>query len=166
MYIREASADDSALISSIIAASWRGHYQHLIDPVYLSRLPDTYWLPSIRSWLSDGRMYGCIAEADGKAVGSVIYGRGRDEPYADWGEIVSLYLLPEYVGQGIGHTLLNSALAGLREDGYNRFYLWAIDGAQTAQRFYARHGFIPATDRITYRIGAQNVTDIRYILEE
>ena len=74
MLIREATADDALLISQIIASSWHNAYQELIDPVYLSRLPEEYWMPSMRTWLDSGRMYGCIAESHGKPVGSVIYG--------------------------------------------------------------------------------------------
>ena len=98
MYIREATAEDALLISRIIASSWQGAYQELIDPVYLSRLPDEYWLPSMRTWLDSGRMYGFIAEENGQPAGCIVYGRGRDEDYADWGEIVSLYVLPGMMG--------------------------------------------------------------------
>ena len=94
MHIREAVAQDAPLISQMIAGSWRGAYQDILDPTYLSRLPEEYWLPSMRSWLESGRMYGYIAEEDGLPVGCVSYGRGRDEAHADWGEIGSLYGRP------------------------------------------------------------------------
>lgn len=164
--IREASAQDAALISRIIANSWRGAYQDLIDPVYLARLQEEYWLPSMRAWLSSGRMYGLIAELDGFPVGCVVYGRGRDETHADWGEIVSLYVLPEVMGQGVGGALLTEALSALKEDGYHRVYLWAIEGNGRADGFYRKHGFILSDDRVHYKIGPGDVTDIRYTLEE
>jgi len=165
MHIREATAEDALLISRIIAQSWRSAYQGLIDPVYLERLPETYWLPSMRAWLGSGRMYGYVAEVDGRAVGSVIYGRGRDEGHADWGEIVSLYLLPDAAGRGIGHALLTAALEALQADGYDRVYLWAISGNEHAERFYQRHGFARSGDLVHYKIGNGSVTDVRLILE-
>ena len=165
MHIREADMQDAEMISRIIARSWRGAYQGLIDPVYLNRLPEEYWLPAMRSWLSSGRMYGFIAEADGSPLGSVIFGRGRDEDHADWGEIVSLYVLPEAMGRGVGSALLKEALAALSEDGYDRAYLWAIQDNERADAFYRKHGFIPTEDRIQYKIGSWDMTDIRYILE-
>ncbi len=164
--LREATAEDAALISRIIACSWRGTYQELIDPVYLARLPEEYWLPSMRSWLGSGRMYGLLAELDGLPVGSVIYGRGRDEDHGDWGEIVSLYLLPEVIGRGIGSALLGAALSALREDGYPRVYLWAIRGNARAERFYQRHGFVLTDEQVRYKIGSSEVTDVRMIREE
>ena len=63
MHLREATAQDAQLISRMIAASWRGAYQDILDPVYLTRLPEDYWLPTMRTWLESERMYGLIAEA-------------------------------------------------------------------------------------------------------
>lgn len=163
--IREATAEDALLISRIIAHSWRGAYQDLIDPVYLSRLPEEYWLPSMRAWLSSGRMYGFIAEQDGLPVGCVIYGRGRDEDHAAWGEIVSLYLLPEVMRKGIGSALLAEAISALHEDGYTRVYLWAIEGNERAEHFYRSQGFKQTADRVHYKIGSRDVTDVRYTRE-
>lgn len=164
--LREATAADAGLISRIIASSWRGAYQGLIDDAYLARLPEEYWLPSMRAWLDSGRMYGYIAEENGHAAGCIIYGRGRDSDHADWGEIVSLYVLPEASGRGLGSQLLAEALSALHEDGYDRIYLWAIQDYAPAARFYRKHGFRRTEDRVHYRIGGQDVTDLRYIREE
>ena len=163
MDIREATTADAALISRIIATSWRKAYQGLIDPVYLSRLPEAYWLPSMRAWLESGRMYGYIAEVDNQAVGCIIYGRGRDEDHADWGEIVSLYLLPEFEKQGVGHALLTAALDALHADGYDRVYLWCIEGNAHAEQFYQQHGFTRDSGCVRYKIGSGEVTDIRFV---
>lgn len=165
MHIREAAEQDALLISQIIAQTWRSAYQGLIDPVYLTRLPDEYWLPAMRGWLASGRLYGYIAEEDGVPVGSVIYGRGRDEDHGDWGEIVSLYVLPDKMRRGIGTSLLQSALDALREDGYDKVYLWCIHGNHQAESFYRRHGFSLTCDRVEYRIGSGLLTDVRFVLE-
>lgn len=165
LHIREATAEDAMLISRIIASSWRGAYQTLIDPMYLARLPEEYWLSSMRSWLESGRMYGFIAEQNGQPLGCVVYGRGRDEDHANWGEIVSLYTLPEDMGKGIGSTLLQGALHALAEDGYTRVYLWSIQGNDRAEHFYQRHGFSLTNERINYRIGSSDVTDVRLVRE-
>lgn len=163
--LRQATAEDAALISRIIACSWRGTHQALIDPVYLARLPDEYWLPPMRSWLGSGQMYGFLAELDGLPVGCIVYGRGRDENHGDWGEIVSLYLLPEVLGQGIGSALLRAALSALREDGYSNVYLWAIRGNEGAERFYQHHGFALTDEQVRYKIGSRDITDVRMIRE-
>lgn len=163
--IREATAADAGLISHIHATSWRKGYRGLISADYLDRLPDNYWVPSVQAWLSSGQLYGLLILEDGKPVGACLYGRGRDEAYADWGEIVSLYLLPEATRRGLGGQLLEEALRLMREDGYERFYLWAIEGNAAAEAFYRKHGFRPTEEQVCYQIGGQDVVDVRYIRE-
>ncbi len=163
---REATAEAALLISRINASSWRTAYRGLIDSAYLSRLPDDYWLPTLRSWLESGRMYGLIAMEDGHATGAIIYGRGRDEDFGDCWEVVSLYLLPHACRRGVGSMLLKEASRIMREEGYTRCYLWAIQGNEQAAAFYRRHGFQPTEEQIGYRIGGRDVTDIRYIRED
>ena len=48
------------------------------------------------------------------------------------GELGSLYILPEYQGQGIGSALIGELLEFLREQGIDRFCL--DSGYQRAQR--------------------------------
>lgn len=165
MQLREATSQDALLISRLIAQSWRGAYQDILDPVYLTRLPEEYWLPSMRAWLSSGRMYGYIAEEEGRPMGCVIYGRGRDEDHAEWGEIVSLYVLPEMMNSGIGSALLEGALAALRAEGFDRVYLWAIAEYTHGLRFYQRRGFRATGERVAYKLGSSDVTDVRLVRE-
>ncbi len=160
---RDATAEDSGLISHIFSTSWRKTYRGLINEDYLRRLPDDYWVPSLRSWLGSGQLYGLIALEDGRPVGCAIYGRGRDAACGDRGEIVSLYLLPDCMRRGLGSQLLQEVLRLLREDGYDRCYLWAIEGNSIADSFYRKHGFSRTEDRIPYRIGGQDVADVRYV---
>lgn len=161
---RDASAEDAGLISHIYATSWRKTYRGLIAEDYLRRLPDDYWVPSVRAWLASGHLYGLMVCEDGRPVGCALYGRGRDGRFGDWGEIVSLYILPDAMRRGIGSALLKETLRLLREDGYTRCYLWAIEGNQMADAFYRKHGFTRTEERIPYRIGGEDVADVRYTL--
>lgn len=160
---REATAEDAALISRINASSWRTCYRDVIADDYLARLSDEYWTPSVRAWLASGQVYGTLALLYGEPIGAILYGRGRDEAYGDWCEMISLYLLPQYTRRGVGSALLQEAMRIMREDGYDRFYLWAIDGNAPADCFYRKHGFRRTDDRVPYRIGGQDVTDVRYV---
>ena len=160
---REATAEDAKLISYINATSWRGTYRGLLTDDFLQRLPNDYWVPSVRTWLASGQLYGLIALENGRPVGCCIYGRGRDAEHNGWGEIVSLYVLPDCMRRGVGSALLQEALRLLREDGYSSFYLWTLEGNHIADSFYRKQGFTPSADRFAYRIGGENVADVRYI---
>lgn len=161
---REATAADAGLISHIHATSWRKDYRALIAGDYLDRLPDQYWVPSVQAWLSSGQVYGLLILEDGRPVGACLYGRGRDEAYADWGEIISLYILPDETRHGSGSQLLHEALRRLGADGYDRFYLWMIEGNVAADAFYRKHGFLPTDEHVCYQIGGEPVVDRRYVL--
>ena len=163
---RACEAADAGLISHINATSWRKSYRGIIPQHYLDRLPDEYWVPSIRSWLSDGRFEGLLIYQGKHPVGCCIYGRGRDESHDTWGEIVSLYMLPEAMRQGLGGELLEECLARMRQEGYTRFYLWAIDGNAPADAFYRKHGFRVSGDSVSYAIGGAPVRDLRYVKVE
>lgn len=162
--IRNADAGDALSISRLFASTWRRAYRGIIAQHYLDRLPEEYWVPSLRAWLGDGRFSALIAEEDGRSVGAVVFGRGCDEGHDSWGEIVSLYILPEASGKGHGAALLGRAMAEMRQEGYRRFYLWAIEGNDAADVFYRKHGFHRTGDRVAYQIGGEQVRDIRYVL--
>ena len=123
-------------------------------------------MPSVRAWLGSGRLNGLLIYQNEKPVGCCIYGRGRDEDHSDWGEIVSLYMLPEAARQGLGSMLLERALDDMRAEGYKRFYLWAIRGNEAAAAFYRRHGFRVTTDHVDFQLGGEPVTDLRYVRVE
>lgn len=157
---------DTGLISHIFTTSWRKAYRGLIAQDYLDRLPDEYWVPSVRAWLMDGRFSALLVYRENQPVGCCIFGRGRDEDYGDWGEIVSLYMLPYAARQGLGGALLDAALDDMRQEGYSRFYLWAIRGNVSADAFYQSHGFRPTGDTTNFHIGGTPVTDLRYVRED
>jgi putative acetyltransferase len=52
------------------------------------------------------------------------------------GWVDQLYVLPEYQGKGIGHTLLELAQASSDE-----LQLWTFQRNDAARRFYEKHGF-------------------------
>ena len=160
---RDAKPTEAALISSIFARSWRGLYRDVIDPDYLARLPEEYWVPSVRSWLESGQFNGLFLCINDVPVGCIIYGPGRDASHADWGEILSLYLLPDYTRMGLGGRLIDEALRRLRAEGYRQVYLWAIEGSLADRSFYARQGFRRTEDVVDYRIGSRPVRDVRYV---
>lgn len=80
-----------------------------------------------------------------------------------WGEVWTLYVLPEYWGKGYGGALLRHSVNWLTEQGFERIYLWALETNQRARRFYEKNGFIETADTLSCELGGVTVTDIRYI---
>lgn len=163
---RDCTAEDTGLISHIYATSWRRAYRGMIADHYLDRLPDDYWVTPVRSWLMSGQLSGKLVYDDKCPIGACLYGTGRDEAYQDWGEIVSLYMLPDQTGKGFGSALINACLGDLRKEGFRRFYVWVIDQNEAGKQFYLKHGFRFTSDKITYAIGGETVQDMRMVRVE
>ena len=70
------------------------------------------------------------------------------------------------MGKGYGSQLLEETLRRLRDQGFERFYLWMLQGNQRAAHFYARHGFHITSDTVDYKIGGQDIQDVRYVRVE
>ena len=55
-------------------------------------------------------------------VGTSSFCKSRFEQFHDWGEVISIYLLPGYMGKGYGKILMESAVSELKKQGYERVF--------------------------------------------
>jgi ribosomal protein S18 acetylase RimI-like enzyme len=125
--LRAAHAADAAAIADVLLVSRRTFLPYLAAP----RSDD-----EIRGWVRDTVLPTeqlTVAVAGGAVVGFLAV-RERDD--ITW--ITHLYLLPSHVGQGIGSSLLERALASERRP----VRLYAFQQNEAARRFYERHGFV------------------------
>ena len=77
--------------------------------------------------------------------------------------MISLYLLPEYMGKGYGKRLLETAVTELRKQGYANIFLWVLEENNRARNFYERFGFSPTGDLLETEIGGKALWEVRYI---
>ena len=90
-------------------------------------------LPSIQK----GRSKFCLATDKGKIIGYSNAGPGV------WGwELYRIYLLPEYIGKGIGKRLLLLAEAFLRSKKARKYHAYVWQENKAALEFYKRNGFV------------------------
>lgn len=151
--------DDFDAIGNIYSSSWKAAYQGIVPQDYLDSLDGSHWSAALR----DGEREAFVVMDGKKYAGSSSIGAARDEEMAGWGEIISIYLLPEYFGCGYAELLLECAVNALREKGYNDIYLWVLDKNIRARNFYEKHGFVMNTDHATITIGGKELAEIRYI---
>ena len=161
--IRKASLDDVKDISRIHALSWKTAYKGIIPQAYLDELKESFWVPAFTTWIQDNVLTVQLIVENGSSVGCVAYGKSRDKSLSDWGEIVSIYLLPEYFGRGYGNKLLENALLDLKKYGYQNIYLWVLKENQRARHFYEKNKLQCNKDECTCEIMGKELTDIRYI---
>jgi len=110
MEARKATIDDVQDISRIRALSWKSAYKGIVPQAYLDELKEDFWVPSFTDRIKNNVLTVQEVMDNGNAVGCISYGKSRDNNKPDWGEIVSLYLLPQYFGKGFGSKLIETAL--------------------------------------------------------
>jgi len=161
MEIRFITPEDDVLeISNIYEQSWKYAYKDIIPQSFLDSIPAGKWAGTI----SKGSMKSLVIEENGSLVGTAGICPSRWERFSGYGEIVSLYLLPEYIGKGYGRKLFERCVAELRSLGFSSILLWVLEENDRARRFYERNGMICSGEFIDDEIGGKPLRELMYIL--
>ena len=161
MEIREINeTDDLKAVGDIYALSWQTAYQGILPQIYLDELKGNNWVEMLSK-----KKYTSIVILDGdKYVGVSAIGAARDEKMPGWGEIISIYLLPEYYGKGYGGPLFKYAVDSLESRGFKNIYLWVVEENIRAQKFYEKHGFQKNGDTLDFTLAGKELLDLRYTI--
>ena len=167
--IRPAVPNDAQAVARIRVLGWRSAYQGLISQDYLDSLSIAEDTERMRGYLSqlpqnlppnnlasvqgpnDGEKRSfMLAVRDDVVLGFCHFSAApnnadRVERATPGGEMVgrlhSLYVGPDALGQGIGHTLMSQALSTFTAWGCERAHLWVLEGNSRASSFYERQGW-------------------------
>lgn len=131
------ASDDRLAVSGIYEASWKYAYRDILPREYLESIPAGRWVSGLD--FSD-RIHLVMLDG-GRYIGAACCCASRFPEFTGWGEIVSLYLLPEYMGRGYGRPLLEAAVAALCARGYEKVFLWVLEENRRARGLYERAGF-------------------------
>ncbi len=161
MEIRYVRPDDSLLaISNIYERSWKYAYQNIIPQDYLDSIPTGRWANSI----TKNGMNNLVLLENGLIIGTAGICKSRWENYRDYGEIVSIYFLPEYIGKGYGASLLKKCVEELKKLGFHRILLWVLEENSRARRFYERNGFTCSGEYMNDTIGGKELREVMYMM--
>ena len=160
MEIRPLRETDSRLeISRIYEESWKTAYRGIVPQAYLDGIPAGRWAEAL-----DRAGWDTLVLTEGERLigtSSVCASRWPDWP--GFGEVVSLYLLPESMGKGYGKALLAAAVRRLAEQGFQDALLWVLEESRRARRFYERAGFTLAGDVMDGEIGGKPLREVLYL---
>ena len=160
MEIRYLSADDDLLqVSRVYEQSWKHAYKGIIPQSYLDSIPEGRWAKSV----SKPDMSSIVLIDNGTIVGTSGFCASRWEKFAGYGEIVSVYLLPEYTGKGYGRKLMETAMCELRKQGFDKLLLWVLEENTNARRFYEHLGFTNSGEVLDDNIGGKDLKELMYI---
>jgi ribosomal protein S18 acetylase RimI-like enzyme len=113
--------------------SWHDTYPGLVSPDYLEKLTLEKCEETAFRW--PGNLL--VAKDKDRVVGFIGYGQSTEDP--EDGEIFALYVLPEYLGKGIGRQLMDAGLEKLKA--YPKVHVWLLKENRRAFSFYEKCGF-------------------------
>lgn len=158
--IRKVNSSDSREeISNVYEQSWKFAYKGIISQDYLDSVPSDQWCGALDNF----DRYNLIMLDGDKIIGTSSYCKSRFEDYKDWGEIISIYFLPEYMGKGYGRCLLEQAVEALKAMGFKRIFLWVLEDNHRARHFYEKYGFENSGEYIENVIGGKQLRELQYV---
>ena len=161
MEVRYVTAADNFLdMSDIYEKSWKFAYRGTIPDSYLDSIPKDRWVNSIAS------RHSLVMSENDQIIGTASFGKSRWAQYGDYGEIFSIYLLPQYMGKGYGQYLLNTCVKELQKSGFHKIMLWVLEENQRARKFYEKNGFLCADIFLNDTIGGKNLREVMYVLTD
>ena len=156
-YIKTSDSRDD--ISRIYEESWKYAYSGIIPQDYLDSIPKGRWADK----LDNPKWNTLVCIEDGQYIGTSSFCKSRFEQYPDFGEIISIYFLPEYMNKGHGSKLMQTVSNELQKQGFKEVFLWVLEENDKARRFYERIGFVCSEDYLDDNIGGKELREVRYV---
>lgn len=139
---------DTPEIQEVALKAWMANYPRYGVPVrivkkfvrerYSQESFEQYVFPSIQR--GNSQFY--VATDKGKIIGYANAGPGS------WGwELYRIYILPEYIGKGVGKKLLQQCETFLRSKKAKKYHCYVYKKNLLGLAFYARNGFIKLQDK-------------------
>lgn len=161
MEIRYINSNDDLLeISGIYEKSWKFAYKGIIPQDYLDGIPTGHWAKS----LNNNGMNNLLLIENSQIIGTACFGKSRWKKYSDYGEIVSIYFLPDYISKGYGKILLNKCVDELNKLGFHKILLWVLEDNHKARKFYEKNEFICSEEYLNDSIGGKELREVMYVL--
>lgn len=154
------ASDDFAAAAQVYADSWKHAYRGLMPQRYLDKLNPAGWIGVLKADPASS----LIALEEDRIVGTAYVTFARDEERVGFGEIVSLYLLPQAMGKGYGRRLWQAAVEHCRQQGLGGVCLWVLAANEPARRFYEHMGMICSGRSKTEAIGGEMLPLTEYYL--
>ena len=156
--LRNLDFDEIPEVSSILVQCWKYAYKGLINDEYLSSLKDNHWVEFLEKSIGDETADCIIAECDNRVVGVSVFGKSITEKYPGDGEIISLYVLPKFIGQNIGHLLFEKAEQAIKEYDYSDCTICTFAENVKAIEFYRSRGYDVVSQNEIITMGDQELS--------
>ena len=159
--IRPARTEDASAIGRIHVDTWRDTYAGMLPDRVLVEMSSAIEGGQWARVLDSGRDRVVVADSEtAGVVGFGSCGKARAGALGFEGEVYTLYVLPDFQGQGLGRLLLTELFQQLQADGYRSALVWVLQ-ENPAGFFYEAMGGRPAASR-TERLWGADVAERAY----
>ena len=162
--IRKATIKDAETLTKI---AWKSFYDTFHDhpqnaPDDLkSYMDEAFTVEAISAELTEKDTIYFVTEIENEMVGfAKIKQNSREDGISGENplELCRLYALQEFIGKGIGKTLMLHCLDFAKENGHDIFWLGVWEYNYNAQKFYTKFGFEKCGEHI-FKLGNDPQTD-------
>jgi GNAT superfamily N-acetyltransferase len=139
---RKLRKSDVSQVQEVALKAWKYTYRKIYTPSNIRKFVSRYYsneryekvvFPTIKK----GHACFHVALDGNRIIGYSHVGKSK----AGW-ELLRIYLLPRYIGKGIGGKLLHLNERFLRKRDVRRYFVYAHAGNRLGILFYGRNGFV------------------------
>ncbi len=159
--IRKAKISDKEAIAGIYVNSWKFAYKGIVPQDYLDSLSIKKYLKRLED---KTQLDEFLLESFRQVIGLVKIIDCRDADKQSCAEIQTIYLLPEFIGQGYGSILLKWLIEYAQSVGYKNIIVWVLTENTRARKAYERVGFQKDKVKLV-TIGGAELKETRYSLK-
>jgi ribosomal protein S18 acetylase RimI-like enzyme len=161
--IRRAQLDDVSLLAELGVQTFSETFSEDNTPENMAAfLASSFNVETLTAELLDSFSVFLVAEIDGKPAGYAKI-RSGEPPSKTEGdkaiELVRLYVLHKWLGQGVGQALMQRCLDEARELGFQTIWLGVWERNKRAQAFYRKWNFVEVGEH-TFQLGSDPQRDI------
>jgi GNAT superfamily N-acetyltransferase len=168
--VRPATVSDAEALSVVQVRTWQAAYRGQVPQDHLDGLDPAARRPVWEQRLRDDRSPGAVLVLEHEAAGVIGFAAvsASRDPEADpqaTGEVMAVYVLPEFWGRGGGAMLMSAGVRRLAGAGFRAATLWVLETNQQARRFYEAGGWRPDGTVKTDDSRGFPLVEVRYRLD-
>jgi ribosomal protein S18 acetylase RimI-like enzyme len=143
---RQLKESDAPSIQAVALEAWRYTYRTIFDQQFIENFVRRNYAPeatvALLPRVHSGSMLFDVAEQESKIVG--FCNIGVTEQGA---QLLRIYLLPAYIGQGLGRKLLRLGEDFVNAHGISTYFCFVHKDNEIGKRFYLRSSFRHVTEK-------------------
>ncbi len=159
--IRKNRLEDQSQMAKIKVDGWRNAYDNIVSSKYLKKLNYEEQTERYIASFEEYKDLVLVAVKNNEILGYSCF-NPKIEKYD--AELVSLYIKPEYLNQGIGTSLFKETAKELESQNKHNMIVWCFKDNQNARTFYEELGGKVVEEKIA-TIGDENYEEVGYYFD-